>query len=259
MDQHLLCDFRSADWPAGGHGADFPWNGSFWDGLLGPLFLPHKSVFLFDPLLILLIMLVVGSWSSVRLILRLWMGTLLAMFVTYLFFYSRHFWWGADPAWGCRYHLLPVWFICLVTLPLLAEVWESLGWPRKVFATTIIVVAIVVQLAALVFHYNLEDVQGRRLFILGRRFVNIVALASGNFRQWGLDTGNPSDLEPVVVPNLVPFRLAYRHQHSLALAAWPVMIFFILITVFQLAALLRSMKHREVGPGGRGGIGYKGS
>ena len=121
------------------------------------LILPYKSVFLFDPLLILLTLLVVGSWQRVRPIVRLWLGALLGSFLTYLLLYSRHAFWGCRrPAWGCRYHLTPVWFLCLVTLPVLrrcgirwagrvtsslrSSVWQS--WSNSL---------------SLVFHYYLES------------------------------------------------------------------------------------------------------
>ena len=139
-----------------GMAADFPWDGEFWGGFFGPLRVPFKNVFLFDPLLILMIVLVLGSWNSVRPILRLWLGTLLAMFVTYLAFYARLRLWGAGACWSCRYHLTPIWIVCLVTLPLLAEVWHSLGWPRKLVAIVLIAGAMAVQLAALAFHLNLN-------------------------------------------------------------------------------------------------------
>jgi hypothetical protein len=225
--------------------AAWPWGGEFWVGFLGPLRVPFKNVFTFDPLLVLLIVLVLGSWKIVRPIPRLWLGTLLALFVADLLFYARLAVWGADPSWGCRYHLAPIWLMCLITLPLLDMAWDSLGWPRRLIARVLIAAAVAVQLSALTFHYYLEYEQGLSGYAVGWRFVNIVAFATGRMHQWGLDNGVPDEIEQAMVPNLTPFRLAYRHHRSLALIAWPVLIFLITMVTYQLAVILRSVKKNE--------------
>ena len=43
--------------------ANFPWSTPFYEGFLGALFKPEKSIFLFDPLLVLAILLLVVLWS----------------------------------------------------------------------------------------------------------------------------------------------------------------------------------------------------
>jgi len=233
--------------------ASWPWNGPFWDGFLGPLFWPSKSVFLFDPLLVVLVLLVVGSWARVRLILRLWLASLVGMFVTYLVFYARHAFWGADPAWACRYHLTPVWLMCLVTLPVLAEAWDSLGRLRRVIATVVIGWAVAVQLAALVFPYYLEEDQRKtqRLYVVGRRFVNIVAVATGRAHELGLDNGNPAEFEKGLTPNILPLRLARRELPSLAVLAGPFVIVFGLLEALQLVWLIQSLRRGKFSDEGR--------
>src|SRR6185437_7823374 len=42
--------------------ANFPWTTPFWKGFLGPLVSPEKSIFLFDPLIILTILIVILGW-----------------------------------------------------------------------------------------------------------------------------------------------------------------------------------------------------
>src|SRR5579862_146511 len=42
---------------------NFPWSTPFFEGVLGPLFKPEKSIFLFDPLLVLAIVLLVMLWK----------------------------------------------------------------------------------------------------------------------------------------------------------------------------------------------------
>ena len=79
---------------------------------------------------------------------------------------------------------------------------------------------------------------------MGWRFLNIVAFATGRVHQWGLDRGDPSWIEQMFVPNLTPFRLAYRHQYTLALLAWPVVIFLMAMLVVQLAAIVKSLRKK---------------
>src|SRR5579863_846345 len=43
--------------------ANFPWSTPFSEGVLGPLFKPEKSIFLFDPLLVLAILLTIVLWK----------------------------------------------------------------------------------------------------------------------------------------------------------------------------------------------------
>ena len=46
--------------------ANYPWEVPFHVGFLGPLFMPEKSIFLFDPLLVLTIVLAVIAWKHFR-------------------------------------------------------------------------------------------------------------------------------------------------------------------------------------------------
>src|SRR6201997_5161949 len=43
--------------------ANFPWSTPFHEGFLGPLFKPEKSIFLFDPLLVLALILSAILWK----------------------------------------------------------------------------------------------------------------------------------------------------------------------------------------------------
>ena len=53
----------------------------------------------------------------------------------------------------------------------------------------------------------------------------------------------------------MPLRLAYRHQGALALHTWPVVIFLALVTAFQLAAILRSLRKQQFGARRPVGVG----
>jgi len=44
--------------------ANFPWSTPFHEGVFGALFKPEKSIFLFDPLLVLTLFLLIWLWSA---------------------------------------------------------------------------------------------------------------------------------------------------------------------------------------------------
>jgi hypothetical protein len=242
-----------------GWAPDWMWSGPFWEGFLGFLVSPYKSIFIYDPLLILLAVFVVGSWARARPIVRLWLGSLLGLLLTYVVSHARLAFWDGGPAWGSRYVLTPVWLMVLVGPPLVAEAWSSLGWPRKMIALSLIGGAILIQFASVAFPSYLETGQSRAWsrFVLGRRFVNIVGVATGRVHQWGLDSSDrsvpPETLEKALVPNLVSFRMAYRGRTALAAIVWRMWVSLVLLIVLQLAWLIRSLSQRRLalpdGPG----------
>jgi hypothetical protein len=245
----------------GGLPPDWLWGGPFWEGFWGPVVSPSKSVFLFDPLLILLAALVLGSWARVRPAVRFWLGATLGIFVADLVLHARITWWGAEPAWGPRYHQEPIWLLALVAVPLLAEAWSSLGASRKGVATALVAIAGLVQISSVAMHFSLEEAQReygltgrsrRPLFVVGLRFVNIADRLAGRERPRGLEAIPDADWrarEAIFVPNLLPFRLAYRGAPKLAKAAWPVLIALTILSALQLGAILQSWQRGEFGQG----------
>ena len=100
----------------------------FWKGFLGTFFSPDKSVLLFDPLLIIVLLLAVRNWGSLDRGLRLLLVCLTLLLVAYSLGYARYFDFGGDSAWGHRYVLLPVQLLCLFAVPLLFQHrWLTLG------------------------------------------------------------------------------------------------------------------------------------
>ena len=98
------------------------------------------------------------AWARVRPIIRLWLGALLGLLLAHIVFHARVV--GGNPAWGSRFILTPVWLMVLVAVPLLAEAWSSLGWPRKAIAMILIGGAIPIQLASVAFPCYLEGETG---------------------------------------------------------------------------------------------------
>src|ERR1700757_688701 len=88
--------------------ANFPFNrgwfeGGLHSGILGPFFMPEKTIFLFDPMFALALLLTALLWKRLAPALRAFAVATLAMLVAYILFYARYNWWAGDFAWGDRY------------------------------------------------------------------------------------------------------------------------------------------------------------
>ena len=82
--------------------ANFPWTTPFWEGVLGPLFKPEKSIFLFDPLLVLALVLLVMLWKRLSPEVRAYGLASLFLLLIYICFYAKYTYWAGDFAWGDR-------------------------------------------------------------------------------------------------------------------------------------------------------------
>jgi hypothetical protein len=109
--------------------ANFPWSTPFHEGFLGAFFKPEKSIFLFDPLLVLAIFLLIVLWKNVSPEVRAYGAASLLLVVGYISFYARYTYWTGDFAWGDRYVSTAVEMVALLAVPLLLRV-------RSAFAQT---------------------------------------------------------------------------------------------------------------------------
>jgi hypothetical protein len=101
---------------------NFPWSTPFHEGFLGALFKPEKSIFLFDPLLVVAIVLLLWLWKRLSPEVRAYGGTSLLLLIGYISFYARYTYWAGDFAWGDRYVSTAVEMVALLAVPLLLRV-----------------------------------------------------------------------------------------------------------------------------------------
>ena len=195
--------------------ANFPWSTPFHEGVLGALFKPEKSIFLFDPLLILVLLLIAMTWRRLGVEVRAYAVSSLLLLAGYICFYARYTYWAGDFAWGDRYVSTAVEMVALLTLPLLLRYRANLGrWMWSV-GIVLLVVSFIIQLVSLTFWLPLEIYQmetlGHPTFVIALRFKNIVAFALGKMDAWGLDTDamheDPWDYVHITTWNLLPFLL----------------------------------------------------
>ena len=169
--------------------ANFPWSTPWRVGLLGPLITREKSIFLFDPLIVLALLLAVLLWKRLRPEMRSWLIVTTLLVAAHIIFYARYAVWSGDFAWGDRYVSTAVELLAMMAIPLLLRhrrelrpLWWNVG-------LALILVSVAFQLSALVFWYPLEIYQMNTLgprFVIGLRFENIVAVALGKVQAWGL-------------------------------------------------------------------------
>jgi hypothetical protein len=195
--------------------ANFPWTTPFHEGFLGPLFKPEKSIFLFDPLLVLGILLLVVLWKRVSPEIRAYGVASLLLLLGYISFYARYTFWAGDFAWGDRYVSTSVELATLLAVPLLLRYRADLSaWIWR-GAVALIAASLVIQLASLAFWLPLEIYQmetlGHPTFVIALRFENIAAFALGKMQAWGLDNyamhWDPWDYVHITTWNFLPFLL----------------------------------------------------
>ena len=195
--------------------ANFPWSTPFYQGFLGPLFKPEKSIFVFDPLLVLTIVLLVMLWNHLAPDVRAFGVSSLLLLLGYISFYARYTYWAGDFAWGDRYVSTSVEFAALVGVPLLVRYREKMSaWVWR-GGMVLVAVSLVIQVASLAFWLPLEIYQmetlGHPTLVIGLRFKNIVAFALGKMDAWGLNneamTQDPWDYVHITTWNFLPFLL----------------------------------------------------
>ncbi len=194
---------------------NFPWTTPFHAGVLGPLFQPEKSIFLFDPLLVLAIFLLALLWKRLIPEVRAYGVTSLLLLLGYICFYAHYTFWSGDFAWGDRYVSTSVELVTLVAVPLLMRYRGVLGKTIWRAGWVLVAVSLVIQLASLAFWLPLEIYQmetlGHPTFVIALRFKNIVAFALGKMDAWGLNTEamtqDPWDFVHVTTWNFLPFLL----------------------------------------------------
>lgn len=235
--------------------ANFPWSTPFHEGVLGALFKPEKSIFLFDPLLALTLILLALLWKRLAIEVRAYAVSSLVLLLGCVCFYARYTYWAGDFAWGDRYVSTAVEMVVLIAVPILLRCRASLSpWMWRC-SIALIAISFLIQIASLAFWLPLEIYQmetfGHPTFVIALRFKNIVAFAFGKMDAWGLNTEtltqDPWDYVHISTWNFLPFLL---HRVGAA-PAWVVEIAFAVwgAALAALAAVLwrlRMALHQEL-------------
>jgi hypothetical protein len=193
--------------------ANFPWTTPLREGFLGPLITPEKSIFLFDPLIVLTLVLSFLVWKRLGSEIKAYLVAGLWLLVIYILFYARYFVWSGDFAWGDRYITTPVQLLAMISIPLLLRYRAHLRPIAWRLGIGIAAVSLVIQLASVVFCHPLEihqmETLGSPTFVVGLRFENIAAVVLDKVDQWGLSNEETREIDGIRAhtPYFLPFLL----------------------------------------------------
>ena len=231
---------------------NYPWETPFHVGFLGALFAPEKSIFLFDPLLLLTILVTLLAWKHFSADTRAYVLVGFGLLLAYISFYAKYTVWSGDFAWGDRYVSTSAELIAFISVPLLLRHGKELGRMAGAVGTALIVASAMIQAASLAFWLPLEIYQmetlGHPTFVVALRFKNIVAFALGKMDAWGLNnhamTEDPWDYVHITTWNFLPFLLrrvgeAPRWVVDLVFAMWNCVLCAFALTMLRLRRLLR--------------------
>ena len=238
---------RHPDWPA-----KYPFETPFHVGFVGALFTPEKSIFLFDPLLLLMILLAVIAWRRFSSVVRAYVITLFVLLLAYICFYARYTVWSGDSAWGDRYVSTTAELAAFLAVPLLLRHRSDFGrlvWTIGIFLA---VASAVVQVSSVAFWLSLEVYQvklfARPTFVVGLRLENIAAFALNKVNAWGLathvETEDAWDYAHITTWNFLPFLLRRMGQApgwavNIAFAVWGAGLVALTATAIRLRQVLR--------------------
>jgi hypothetical protein len=257
--------------------ASYPWETPFHVGFFGALFKPEKSIFLFDPLLLLTILVSALLWKRLRRDVKAYVIAAFLLLIAYICFYAKYTVWSGDFAWGDRYVSTAAGLAAFISVPLLLRHRRQLG--RLVWAIGLALIAIscAIQVASLAFWLPLEiyqmDTLGHPTFVVALRFKNIVAFAFGKMEAWGLTndsmTYDPWDYVHITTWNFLPFLLrrvgvAPRWVVNVTFTVWYAAIAVFVWTLWRLRktlsrgefdgdgnAAVTGLRANAVSPGGR--------
>lgn len=231
---------------------NYPWETPFHVGFLGPLISPEKSIFLFDPLVLLAILLSVLLWKRFSPAVKAYIVSAFLLLLAYICFYARYTVWSGDFAWGDRYVSTAAQLVAFVSVPLLLRQRKTVG--KYVFAGGVGVIAVsaIIQVASLLFWLPLEIYQmetlGHPTVVIFLRMKNIAAFALGKMDQWGLNnhamTEDPWDYVHLTTWNFLPFVLrrvavAPRWVVNLTFALWTAALAAFAAALYRLRRVLR--------------------
>jgi hypothetical protein len=168
---------------------EFPTNYPFinapYVGILGVLFSPIKSIFVYDPLLIPCLVIGAVFWKKLSFYIKIFLILGILNLVLHIILTSKLIFWGGDLSWGARYHVTSIHLLIIPLLALLIqETLLSKGFRIWVIGG-IFAIALITQIASVTIYHGVEISQSPitkqdfapevhfSQFRLGQRLVNI--------------------------------------------------------------------------------------
>jgi hypothetical protein len=215
------------------HEPGYPFSYPFAKGFFGAFLSPDKSVFLFDPLLALAVVLVVWRWGRLDRRPRTLLVVSATLLLAYDAFYARYFDFGGDVAWGHRFLTLPVFLIALFAVPLLLSSTHALPLAVRRICWAVVVFAIAEQTLSTTMVQAVEVEQRLRGVphsILWNRVANVVDVVGGKTNTARF-TGVPAPWRTFAY---LPFQLRFQFPR---LAVWAIAGWWILVAMIPVLAV----------------------
>jgi hypothetical protein len=226
----------------------YPFEKPFHEGFFGALFAPEKSIFLFDPLLILMVVLAVVCWRRFSPAVKAYVITGFLLLLAYIVFYARYTVWSGDFAWGDRYVSTCVELAVLLAVPLLVRFRRENGRFIWIAGISLVAASVAIQVASLLFWLPLEIYQmeslGHPTFVIVQRFRNIAGFATGHMYDNFAMHWDPWDYVHITTWNFFPFVL----RRVGAAPGWVVQVAFVVwwiglaATAFVLGKLVQILR-----------------
>jgi len=214
----------------------FPFSYPFAKGFLGALFSPDKSIFLYDPLLLVLLLVTVWKWRSIAAPIRAAIRCLVGLLLLYTAAYATYYDFGGDVAWGDRFLTVPVQLLCLFALPLLllTSARSAPNLPRRA-AWALVAWSIVLQASSTALAPNLEVLErerGEQHGVIVNRAINLYQIAR-NPENAARFAGAPIEWLSLYY---LPFQLRFRFPKLAmwAISIWVALFILLLIQVRHL-------------------------
>jgi hypothetical protein len=197
---------------------NWPWSGDWWTGLTGPFVSYNKSIFLYDPLLLLLPLVWLTFWQRWQkpsdpgdlLLPRMLVGCASALLLLVVF-HARFYTYSGEVSWGDRFVATPIHLMLLLSIPTICQ-----QVPRWISMPTL-VIALSVQVLSILLIPGVEAMQTASQeprFEIGLRVENIWSVFQGQLLE-----GIPKSWQVI---NLLPWLIRVRRPElsALATALW---------------------------------------
>jgi hypothetical protein len=211
-------------------------------GYASSLITPHNSIFLYDPLLPLALVLLVAFWAITAPRVRALALGALATLAVYIVFHAGYLSPTGEHSWGSRYIQTPVQLLCLLAVPMLCTHWNSISRALRSAALVLIGWSVIQQIASLLLIMSLEVLLIDHLlsdWSIPRRFYHLWLVFSGaaDADPW-LSTFPPEWRRLSLLPAQLGLR--YPLLARIATLAW-----FGILAV--LLVRLRRLLHQAIG------------
>ncbi len=223
----------------------FPFSTPFPEGFFGALFSPARSIFLFDLPLVLCLVYAVTLWRVIEVRFRALIISAALLLLVFVSFYAMYYTWAGEHAWGDRYVSVPVEFLAMMGLAVLAKYYDRIKKLGRALAYALLPLSLLIQIASTFFTCSLEEWQRPYLefeFVIGLRFANIAGLIFGKADDWGLDRFPTWD--NFSTPNYFPFQIAEHVSRPLGTAVAVLWVLGFLALVGVAVLFVKQIRHK---------------